>query len=120
MIMEAWDSCVRSFADRDVYYLYGYARSFMLHGDGAPYLIYLESGRERSCYVIMQRDIATCDKFSGILQEGEYLDRETPYGYGGPLTNTEISEGTQALFKKELTTYCREHGQKSPKVWCYD
>lgn len=106
----AWDACVRSFADWDIYYLYGYVRSLMLHGDGNPLLLYLEDGKDRVCYVVMQRDIATCERFSGVLENGRYLDWETPYGYGGPLTDGEIAGESQQLFKEELYAYCRGHG----------
>ena len=33
-----WDAIVSSFADYDVYYLSGYNKGFMIHGDGEPLL----------------------------------------------------------------------------------
>lgn len=81
----------------------------MLHGDGEPLLIDFENGSERFCYVVMQKDIACSDKFNGIIPSGTYHDWETPYGYGGPLTDSIISGASQELFQKEITTYCTQN-----------
>ena len=106
---EDWDKCVKSFHNWDVYYLYAYAYSFMVHGDGDIYLIYFEYSDERFCYVVMQKDIATCDRFKGILPQGVYFDWETPYGYGGPLTDGHISDKTQQVFFDEIMQYCKRN-----------
>lgn len=82
----------------------------MLHGDGDIYLLYFEYNSDRFCYVVMQRDIADEARFRKIIPKGKYFDWETPYGYGGPLTDTVISEETQAVFKKEITEYCWSKG----------
>lgn len=97
---------MKSFCDWDIYYLYEYAYSFMLHGDGDILLIYFEYERERFCYVVMQSDIADCESFAGGLEKGRFYDWETPYGYGGPLTDTPISHDAQRCFLKELSEYC--------------
>ena len=81
----------------------------MLHGDGDIFLVYYEKNNERFCYVVMQSDIACSEQFSGSLPKQKYYDWETPYGYGGPLTDTPISDETQLAFKKEIEAYCREH-----------
>ena len=104
----AWNDCVKSFENWDIYYLYEYAYSFMLHGDGDIFLIYFENGEERFCYVVMQQDIAAFNKFEGKLEKGKLFDWETPYGYGGPLTDMTISTETQKLFMKEISSYCKE------------
>lgn len=78
----------------------------MLHGDGDIYLIYFENQSECFCYVVMQSDIADYGKFAGSLEKGKYKDWETPYGYGGPLTNGGISLESQKLFLDEITNYC--------------
>lgn len=100
---------MKSFDNWDVYYLYEYAYSFMLHGDGDIFLIYFEHHGERFCYVVMQKDIAECSKFAGCLPKGRYFDWETPYGYGGPLAETDISEESQQIFLKEIQCYCRNN-----------
>lgn len=106
---EEWNRIVKSFANRDVYYLYEYAYSFMLHGDGEPYLIYFSHENERLCYVVMKRDIADCAQFVGLIEKGQFYDFTTPYGYGGPITDVPLSTAAQSLFEKELFEYCVEN-----------
>lgn len=100
---------MKSFKNWDIYYLYEYAYSFMLHGDGDIFLIYFENKNDRFCYVVMQSDIADSDQFNGILEKGKYYDWETPYGYGGPLMDALISKESKDLFKSEIFEYCRKH-----------
>lgn len=79
----------------------------MLHGDGEIFLICFEHGSDRFCYPVMQRDISQSSIFEGFLEKGRYYDWETPYGYGGPLTDGSICEESQRLFAQEITEYCR-------------
>lgn len=104
-----WDECVKSFNNWDIYYTYDYAYSLMQHGDGDMYLIYFEYNSERCCYVVMQKDIARDSIFSDKIENGYYYDWETPYGYGGPLCDMELSSEFCILFKQELFNYCLKH-----------
>lgn len=88
----------------------------MLHGDGDIYLIYFEYGAERFCYVVMQSDIADAIQFNGKIERSKYFDWETPYGYGGPLTDNLISVETQNSFKTAILEYCKEKGVVSQFV----
>ena len=106
---EAWNEIVKSFQNCDIYYLYEYAYSFMLHGDGDMHLIYFTYGEERLAYVVMQKDISNSNVFSDLLEAHVYYDWETPYGYGGPLVDEKLSIEAQQLFAKELKQYCRDH-----------
>ena len=92
-----WDSIVRSFNDYDVYWLSGYVKAFMIHGDGEPLLFYYESESTRGINVVMKRDVADDVHFRGIVEKNKYFDFATPYGYGGW-----IIEGTDydALFRE--------------------
>lgn len=81
----------------------------MLHGDGEMFLIYFDNAEERFCYVIMQRDIADSDIFFGKLEKKKYFDWETPYGYGGPLTDSDISRECQIEFEQEIRMYCKQN-----------
>lgn len=74
------------------------------------FLIYFEHEADRLCYVVMQSDIADAVPFKGVLEKGVYFDWETPYGYGGPLTDYSISDVSQELFKGEIQDYCIVHG----------
>jgi len=82
MEAEQWDEKVRSFARYDVYYLNGYVKAFMIHGDGDPQLLYYEAEELKAVYVYMKRKTAI---------DG-YYDSVTPYGYGGVLFEGDASE----------------------------
>lgn len=85
---ELWDTCVKSFAEWDVYYLSGYVKAFHIHGDGEPYLLYYEENGLRAIYVYMRRETAL----------PEVYDTITPYGYGGVLFEGDISEEKRKAF----------------------
>ncbi len=106
---ETWNRIVTSFPEWDIYYLNEYAYSMKIHSDGEPCLIYYEKDGSRICYVMMQQDIADFQPLSGCMQKGQYFDWTTPYGYGGPLTDGQISEEWIADFIDELTLWCRNH-----------
>jgi hypothetical protein len=78
----------------------------MLHGDGEPLLITYEDDESRFCYTVMKQDIATCPGFVGELESNTYYDFETPYGYGGPLSDVPIPRDSQERFIHELLVYC--------------
>ena len=97
---EEWDAKVRTFAEWDVYYLSGYVRAFMIHGDGEPFILYYEGDGLRAIYVYMKRKTAI---------EGVY-DSITPYGYGGVLFEGDTSEENKEAFWKEyLAMMEQEH-----------
>ena len=85
---EQWDTCVKSFAEWDVYYLSGYVKAFHIHGDGDPYLLYYEENGLRAIYVYMRRETAL---------PGVY-DSTTPYGYGGVLFEGDATEENRKAF----------------------
>lgn len=105
-----WDTVVKSFANWDIYYLNGYVRTLEPHENGTAYLIVFSHAGQRLCYPVIQKDIAKDCKFCGLLPENTWYDWETPYGYGGPLTDGMLlSVSTQKKFLDELTNYCVEH-----------
>lgn len=97
---QQWDETVKGFAEYDVYYLSGYVKAFMIHGDGDPFLLYYEGEGVRAIYVYMRRPTAI---------EGVY-DTVTPYGYGGVLFEGDASEEKrQAFWKEYLAKMEEEH-----------
>ena len=78
-----WDAIVSSFADYDVYYLSGYNKGFMIHGDGEPLLFSYCDGNIRAINVAFKRDISKCDYFKDKIDENAFFDLSSPYGYGG-------------------------------------
>ena len=96
---EQWDAVVRSFRAYDVYWLSGYVKAFMLHGDGDPLLFFYEDGETRGINVVMKRDVAKDEKFHGLIPEGQYFDFATPYGYGGWIIEGEATEGLFGAYR---------------------
>lgn len=97
---KTWDCIVQGFAEYDVYYLSGYVKTFMIHGDGDPFLLYYEGNSLKAIYVYMRRPTAI---------EGVY-DSVTPYGYGGVLFEGDASDENKASFWQEyLVTMEQEH-----------
>ncbi len=95
---EQWDVIVRSFKEYDVYWLSGYVKAFQIHGDGTPLLFYYESSDTdtRGINVVMKRDVAKDERFREKIDEGQYFDFATPYGYGGWIIE---GQDTEDLFE---------------------
>ena len=89
---EQWDAIVRSFKEYDVYWLSGYVKAFQIHGDGEPLLFYFEGLFVRGINVVMKRDVAKDERFKGKIEEEQYFDFATPYGYGGWIIEGEQTE----------------------------
>lgn len=104
-----WNDTVKSFKQWDIYYTYEYVHSFKLHGDGEPLLFLYEKDDSKICYVVMKSDIGDSPLFSGLLERGKFYDLETPYGYGGPIAEGEISSSILDDFKEEICKYCRQN-----------
>lgn len=105
---DLWDNVVRSFPYWDVYYLCGYVRSLEVHEKSQAFLIDFSFGPERLCYPVMEKDIADSPEFQGLLPRDTWFDWETPYGYGGPLSEAPLSEPAQWAFLEELMAVCKE------------
>lgn len=114
-----WKEILEANSFDDIYYQYEFARSLELHGDGVPLLICYQAKSVQLFYVVMKRDISADLHFKGYLKVGELFDLETPYGYGGPIVRGEFSLEDQENFKKELESYCSEHGIVSQFVRFY-
>lgn len=93
-----WDDIVKTFPQWDVYYLSGYVKAFMIHGDGSPNLLYYQTDQLRAIYVFMKRETAI---------EG-YYDSVSPYGYGGVLFDGLTSLDNLQQFWKSYTTKMNE------------
>lgn len=103
---EQWDLIVKSFREYDVYWLSGYVKGFQIHGDGEPLLFFFENGQTRGINVVMKRDVAAVNYFTGKIPEKKYYDFASPYGYGGW-----IIEGTETgeLFAA-YESWCLKNG----------
>ena len=109
--MPQWDDIVRSFQDRDIYWLRGYTKAFETHGDGVPSLLFYEDEGVKGINVVMKRDIAEDKHFQGLIEPGKYFDFSTAYGYGGWLFegNTENMHS----FERDLNSWYAENNMVS-------
>ena len=89
---EQWDAVVRSFKEYDVYWLSGYVKAFQIHGDGEPLLFLYDGEKVRGINVVMKRDVAKDKRFAGKIENGQFFDFATPYGYGGWIVEGEHTE----------------------------
>ncbi len=103
---EKWDEIVHTFKEFDVYYLSGYVKAFQNYGDGKAYLLYYTSDYCRGIHVVMKRDISEDKNFMGMIEENQFFDVATPYGYGGWLIEGE--KGKDKLFE-EYTAWCKKN-----------
>ena len=101
---DAWDGIVKGFARYDVYYLSGYVKAFMIHGDGEPQLLHYEEDGLKAIYVYMKRKTAV---------EG-YYDNVTPYGYGGVLFEGDTSDDKLLAFGKAYVDKMNEEYKNAP------
>ena len=104
-----WDLIVKTFNNYDVYYLSGYVKAFKLHGDGEPLLFYWDTESFRGINVAMKRDIAHDKHFKGRLNEGEFFDLATPYGYGGWIFEGDEEGASGKDFIREYTAWCKDN-----------
>lgn len=106
----AWDDIVKSVKDYDIYYLSGYVKAFMIHGDGEPILIAYESDGVKAINVVMKRTIdIPMDKLLELGQQHQLYDFATPYGYGGFIIDCNCSEEYMQRFNEEYTEFCEKH-----------
>jgi len=82
----------------------------MLHGDGEPLLFEYSDRESHFVLVAMKSDIVNFPAFSGRLEKRKYFDMETPYGYGGPITDGQLTESSQKNAFYEIRDYCIANG----------
>ena len=64
-----------------------------------------EDDKAKFCYVVLKQDIAKDPGFAGQLENNTYFDLQTPYGYGGPLSDAPIPhESNMIMSGVDLTT----------------
>ena len=100
-----WDKCVKSFHSYDTYWLSGYVKGFLHHGDGEPLLFYYEDSDTRGINVVMKRDIAKDSHFRNKLECDFLYDISSPYGYGGWLIEGKVQN---ALFNT-YSEWCKKN-----------
>ena len=66
--------------------------------------------------MVLVSDIADDPKFNGLIAHNQYFDCQTPYGYGGPLSDGSIPQESQDRCLAELSEYAGSHGWVSQFV----
>lgn len=98
-----WDEIVGSFKFSSIYQLNAYANSFKIHGDGEPILFYFENDEMKAINVTMKRPISEmCQNISLSF------DLASPYGYGGPIFEGNITENNLLQFSNEYHEICAQ------------
>lgn len=105
---KTWDSAVRKLDIYDVHYLHDYVMAFAEEdkANGEPVLFVYGDGSDYAINAVFKRDVAKDKHFAGRLDEGQYFDLITPYGYGGFLGH--ISDYDK--LENEYREFCIEHG----------
>jgi len=117
---EEWDAVVRSFQSYDIYYLSGYVKAFLTHGDGDPLLFYYEETSDnsnclsvRGINVVMKRDISKDNIFTKKIKDKTWFDFTTPYGYGGWVIE---GDGDSSRLFDCYQSWCQSHNVVSEFV----
>ena len=102
---EIWQEKLKQIRKKDLFHNPFYSRLYLNSGDGEPHLFfYYDNSGNKLCYTFMKRKINNLPLFYGL--EKDLFDIITPpYGYGGPLTDTEDREIIKE-FRKEFIEYC--------------
>ena len=103
---EQWDITVQSFKEYDIYWLSGYVKAFLLHGDGEPLLFFYENESSRGIHVVMKRDVSNDKRFAEKILKNQFYDFVSPYGYGGWLIEGETRD---ELFR-EYESWIKSNG----------
>ncbi len=103
---EAWDAVIKGFEHYEPFYLHGYVKAFAEHSNGEPVLLVYEEDGVKAANVVVRRDIYDIEGFAEHLPPKTYYDLSTPYGYGGFICDTGITEKIQ----QEYNRYCLQQG----------
>lgn len=104
--IEAWDAVVKQFKYYEPFYLHGYVKAFAEHSNGEPVLLVYEDGDVKAATVVVKRDIYDIEGFAQYIPPKTYYDLSTPYGYGGFICDTSITDQIQ----EEYNRYCLQQG----------
>lgn len=93
LITKNWDSYLASFdvENRDIYFTERYVKLYESTGACAEAFVF-KDGERVYLFPYIRREIS--------ISAGVYSDFETPYGYGGPLSNSRDRNFIEAAFKE--------------------
>ncbi len=107
---DEWDSTLSEFKEKDINFEYDYFDLYKSEGK-TPVMVYMETDMGKIVYAFMLRDIAFHSDLGDEIEKGKYFDVSTPYGFGGPLIETEDNDNKAKivkLFYDELSKFYKE------------
>ena len=113
-----WNSILNEFKEKDINFEYDYLDLYTNEGE-KPMMIYMKTDMGKIAYAFMLRDIAFHAGLGDKIEKGRYFDVSTPYGFGGPIIETEDIDSKAKiieLFYDELFKFYKEQNVVSEYI----
>ncbi|MGG3468168.1 GNAT family N-acetyltransferase [Neobacillus pocheonensis] len=107
---ENWHKYLDQSIRKDIYFTPEYLEVYERNGDGKAQLFIYEDGQDFVYYPFLLRGLNDLKFAEDVKRKyGDLYDITTPYGYGGPITNTKDEIRKQQLFRQfeaSFRSYC--------------
>ena len=107
---ENWHGFLEKTESKDVYFTPEYFEIYERNGEGKAQLFIYENGEDFVYYPFLLRGLNDLTYAEDVRRKyGDLYDITTPYGYGGPITNTRMKSHKKQLyseFEDSLSSYC--------------
>lgn len=105
---DRWDEIINKSQKSDIYNTYNYIYPYYKNNEGTPILIYFQIGESFIYNVVLLRKIPNLQK--KISNDNLcYFDLITPYGYGGPVIEGELSNESILDYYKHYYEFCENN-----------
>ena len=93
-----WNRYLSRIERKDIYFTPEYCEIYERNGEGKAQLFVYEEGENFVYYPFLLRNLNELSYLSkSVAKHGTLYDITTPYGYGGPITNTNDENVARAL-----------------------
>jgi hypothetical protein len=107
---ESWHKFLKKTESKDVYFTPEYLEIYERNGEGKALLFIYENGENFVYYPFLLRGLNELSYADGVRRKyGDLYDITTPYGYGGPITNTKdesIKKQLYRQFEDSFSSFC--------------
>ncbi len=107
---ESWHHFLEKTESKDIYFTPEYFEIYERNGEGMAQLFLFENGNDFIYYPFLLRDLPkTAYTAEAQRKYGDLYDITTPYGYGGPISNTKDEVKKKQLyrqFEESFNSYC--------------